>query len=54
MLECLALIIYETNLVVRNISYVHSLFFLQQKEIKADIKQCMTDGLVLVRVSPQA
>lgn len=29
-------------------------FCSKRKEIKADIKQCMTDGLVLVRVSPQA
>lgn len=55
MLECLALIICETDLVVHNISDVHFFFCSQKrKEIKADIKQCKTDGLVLAWVSPQA
>lgn len=30
------------------------LFAAKKKKIKADIKQCVTDGLVLVRGSPQA
>lgn len=51
MLECLALIIYETNLVVCKISDVH-FFFLQQKKRNQSRYKTMYDKWV--RVSPQA